>query len=80
MSRIGIAVVLVVAPMLTLADDAEDRLLSAELLEVSSGDFEKARAAFQLIASDEKASEAVPWKAQLGLSRCQRKLGQLEAA
>ncbi len=62
------------------AEDAEDRLVSAELLEVSAGDFEKARAAFKALSDDEKAPAAARSRALLGLARCQRKLGQLEAA
>src|SRR6266511_3676767 len=60
--------------------DAEDRLLEAELLEVSTGDLEKAKAIYQAIQADEKAPEPVRARALLYLARCHRKLGEIEAA
>lgn len=80
MRRFWITVLLGALPIAALADEAEERLLSAELLEVSAGDFEKALASFKAISGDDKAPEGVRAKALLGLARCQRKLGQLEAA
>ncbi|HZN56473.1 MAG TPA: tetratricopeptide repeat protein, partial [Planctomycetota bacterium] len=64
-----------------LADDApEDKLVQGELLEVSSGDLEKAMAIYKAIEKDEKAPESTRARALLCLARCQRKLGELEAA
>jgi tetratricopeptide (TPR) repeat protein len=68
------------APCYFARPGSGDRLLSAELLEVSTGDLEKAIAAFQALGADEKAPRAVRAKALLGQARCQRKLGRLEAA
>ncbi len=58
----------------------EDRLLQAELLEVSTGDLEKAMAVYRAIQADEKAPEATRARALLYLARCQRKLGELDQA
>jgi tetratricopeptide (TPR) repeat protein len=62
------------------AESPEDRLLKAELLEVSTGDLEKAMAVYQEILADEKAPAAVRARAKLYLARCQRKRGELDAA
>src|SRR5262245_57346209 len=64
----------------TPPDSPEDRLLKAELLEVSTGDLEKAMAVYQSLAADEKAAAAVRARAKLSLARSQRKRGELEAA
>ena len=75
--------ILVLGVLLALqapADSPEDRLLKAELLEVSTGDLEKAMAVYQDLMADEKAPAAVRSRARLCLARCQRKRGELEAA
>src|SRR5262245_24189557 len=75
----AIAAVLLIT-LVVRAEDAEDRLVAAELLEVSAGDPSKAAEAFRALAADEKTPEPVRSRARLGLARCQRKLGQLDAA
>jgi tetratricopeptide (TPR) repeat protein len=60
--------------------DPADRLLEAQLLEVSTGDLEKAKAIYQEIGADEKAPEATRARALLYLARCHRKLGEIESA
>jgi hypothetical protein len=62
------------------AGDAAERLLRAELLELSAGDLERAMAAYRAIQADEKAPAAVRARAALYLARSHRKLGELEAA
>ncbi|MBI4586299.1 MAG: tetratricopeptide repeat protein [Planctomycetes bacterium] len=62
------------------ADSAEDRLLKAELLEVSTGDLEKAMGIYRTISGDEKVPESTRARALLYLARCHRKLGEIEAA
>jgi hypothetical protein len=52
--------------------DPADRLLEAQLLEVSTGDLEKAKAIYQEIGADEKAPEATRARALLYLARCHR--------
>lgn len=64
----------------TRADDLEEKLLRAELLEVSAGDLPKAMEAYKAIQADEKAPAELRARAQLNLGRCQRKLGELEGA
>ncbi|MBI4601854.1 MAG: tetratricopeptide repeat protein [Planctomycetes bacterium] len=67
-------------PLALRAEDAEDRLVAAELLEVSSGDLERAMAVYKALAAEEAVPEVTRARALLALGRCQRKLGQLEAA
>ena len=67
-------------PQLLAGDGPEDKLLQGELLEVSSGDLEKAMAVYRAVEADEKAPEPTRARALLCLARCQRKLGELEAA
>ncbi|HVR76704.1 MAG TPA: tetratricopeptide repeat protein, partial [Planctomycetota bacterium] len=62
------------------ADELEEKLLRAELLEVSAGDLPKAMEAYKAIQADEKAPAELRARAQLNLGRCQRKLGELEGA
>ena len=76
---VSFAVVLVATTFLP-AQNAEDRLVEAELLEVSAGDLERAMAAYKAIAADEKTPAPVKARALLALGRSQRKAGQLEAA
>ena len=59
---------------------AEDRLLEAELLEVSSGDLKQAMAIYRAILDNEKNTESARARALLYMARCHRKLGQLEEA
>ncbi len=59
---------------------AEDRLLQAELLEISAGDLEKAKAVYQAIQADEKVPETVRARALLYMARCHRKLGEIDSA
>lgn len=58
----------------------DDRLLQAELLEISAGDLPKALEAYRALVTDETAPARVRARALLCLGRCQRKLGQLAAA
>ena len=58
----------------------EDLLLQAELLEVSSGELDKAMEIYRRIADDEKTAEPVKARALLYLARCHRKRGELERA
>src|SRR3989454_3310413 len=60
--------------------DPEDRLLKAELLEVSTGDLEKAMAVYKEIQGDEKAPASARARAMLYLGRCHRKRGEIDAA
>ncbi len=61
-------------------DGPEDRLLRAQLLEVSTGDVEKAKTIYQAIQGDEKAAESTRALALLYLARCHRKLGEIDSA
>ena len=58
----------------------EDLLLQAELLEVSSGELDKAMEVYRRIADDEKTAEPLKARALLYLARCYRKRGELERA
>jgi hypothetical protein len=79
--RSWILVALLTAPAAALrAEGVEDRLLEGEILEVSKGDLEKAMAIYRAIHADEKAPEAARARALLYLARCQRKVGEIEAA
>jgi len=60
--------------------DPGDRLLEAELLEISTGDLKRAKAVYQAIQKDERAPEDVRARALLYLARCHRKLGDIESA
>ncbi len=61
-------------------DDAETRLLEAELLEVSSGDLERALRIYTALAEAEETPEPTKARALLYMARCHRKRGQLEDA
>ncbi len=61
-------------------DGPEDRLLRAQLLEISTGDIEKAKTVYQAIQGDEKAPESTRALALLYLARCHRKLGEIDSA
>jgi hypothetical protein len=79
--RSWILAALLVLPNLPLhAQGVEDRLLEGEILEVSKGDLEKAMAIYRAIHADEKSPEPARARALLYLARCQRKLGEIEAA
>src|SRR5262245_53647068 len=60
--------------------DPEEKLLRAQLLEVSTGEIEKAVAAYEAIRADEKAPPAVRARATLYLARSERKRGQVDSA
>jgi hypothetical protein len=62
------------------AKDPRDRLLEAELLEVASGDLDKALAVYYALAEDANAPGEVRARALLYTARCQRKLGKLAEA
>ena len=59
---------------------AEDRLLRAELLEVSTGALDQAMAVYRAIQADDQTPEPVRARALLYLARCHRKLGELKTA
>ena len=59
---------------------AEDRLVSAELLEVASGDLEGAMAVYKELIDGQDTPASVRAKAKLCLARCHRKRGELETA
>lgn len=80
MHVLTLVLVLTLLPIPLAAEDAEDKLAQAELVEVSAGDLEKALAAYKALLSDEKTPAATRARALLRVARCQRKLGQLEAA
>ena len=85
-----LAVVVVFLATATLAQDAgapaksaegvEDRLLEAELLEVASGDVDKAMVIYQAIVDQQNVRDSTRARAFLYMARCHRKLGQLEKA
>jgi len=62
------------------SDEADEKLLQAELLEVSAGDLTRAIEAYKALEADEKAPARVRARAALNIGRSLRKLGQLEAA
>src|SRR5690606_35485621 len=59
---------------------AEERLLQAELLEVATGDLERAAELYRALIDDASIDRAVRDEARLGLGRVERKRGQLVAA
>ena len=61
-------------------ESAEDRLLQAELLEVSTGDLKKALEIYNAIQTDKSTREPTRARVLLYMARCHRKLGQLEKA
>ncbi len=61
-------------------DDLEDRLLEAELLEVASGDLDRAVKIYTVLAESEAATESIRARALLYLARCRRKTGEIEEA
>lgn len=61
-------------------NDAEARLLQAEILELSRGDLDGAMAIYRDLVADESAGDAVRAKALLQLAGCHRKRGELEVA
>ncbi|MBN1442075.1 MAG: HEAT repeat domain-containing protein [Planctomycetes bacterium] len=63
-----------------IVETGADRLMKAELLEVSSGELEKAMEIYSAIAAEEDASAEVRARAKLYLGRCLRKRGELERA
>ena len=62
------------------AADFEDRLLRAELLEVSAGEVQQAMETYRALAADSAAPAPVVARALLYQARCLRKLGQLAEA
>lgn len=57
-----------------------DRLLRAELLEVSSGELDKAMAVYRSLIEEESTAASIKARAHLYLARCHRKRGELERA
>ncbi len=61
-------------------DELEDRLLEAELLEVSAGDLDKAMTIYKALVDMSDTPESTRARALLYLARCHRKLGQIDQA
>ncbi len=62
------------------SESPEVRLLRAELLEVSSGELDKAVEIYHSLIAGKSTPEAVKAEARLYLARCHRKRGELERA
>ena len=61
-------------------DERANRLLEAELLEISTGNLQQAMGVYRALRDDEDAPEAIRARALLYLARCHRKLGELDTA
>lgn len=61
-------------------DEPDARLMQAELLEVSSGELDKAIGIYQELMEGKETPEPVRARALLYLARCHRKRGELERA